>query len=72
MKLIYDPLGKEIAHYLQNNKPSPKHGTHYHQWFTSNYGLGKLIHYIYKIISLAQYYQTMKELKNKVEHQYKH
>lgn len=43
----------DVAQWLRENAPSPKHGQNYHQWLTSQYGLKKLIEHIWKVIGVA-------------------
>lgn len=71
MELIYEALDPDVADYLKNNKPKPRHGLNYHQWMSSDYGLRKLDMHIQQIIGIAKTCETMRELKDKVAHHYK-
>jgi hypothetical protein len=66
MELIYDALDPDIAKYLRENKPKPKHGQNYHQWLTEDIGVGALVTHINQIIGIAKTCDSMPELKNKV------
>ncbi len=61
MELIYEYLDPDVAEWLRENAPKPKHGQNYHQWLTSQYGLKKLIEHIWKVVGIAS---TCDEWKN--------
>ena len=71
MDLIYRSLDPDVAEYLKNNKPEPKRGQNYHQWFNEDYGVKKLREHINRIIGMAQVAGSIGELKNKVAYYYK-
>lgn len=71
MELIYHALDPDVAEYLKTHKPPPKHGTNYHQWFTGDYGLKKLIPHIYKVIGIAKTCSNIQELRSKVAYHYR-
>jgi hypothetical protein len=71
MELIYDALDPDVALYLKNEKPKPRHGQNYHQWLTEDYGLKSLSFHIQQVIGIAKTCNTMDELKQKVAHLYK-
>lgn len=70
MDLIYRYLDPEIAQYIKENKPKPRKGQNYHQWFNSDVGMKKLIEHINRVIGMAQGCDTMDELKQKMHHRY--
>lgn len=71
LELIYDALDPDVADYLKNNKPAPRHGKNYHQWFTEDYGVNKLVTHINQITGIAKTCSTMDELRHKVALYYK-
>ena len=70
MELIYEYLDPDVAEWLRENAPTPKHGQNYHQWLTSQYGLKKLIEHIWKVVGIASTCSDIDELKNKMEDLY--
>lgn len=70
MDLIYRYLDPEVASYIKENKPKPRKGQNYHQWFNSDYGMKRLIEHINRVIGMAQGCDTMDELKKKMHHRY--
>jgi len=72
MELIYEYLDPDVAQWLRENAPTPKHGQNYHQWLTSQYGLKKLIEHIWKVIGIASTCAPgqLDELKYKMEQLY--
>ena len=72
METIYEALDPDIASYLKEHKPTPRHGQNYHQWMTQDVGLKALIPHIHQIIGIAKTCETMQEFREKVAHYYKH
>jgi hypothetical protein len=72
MELIYEYLDPDVAEWLRENAPTPKHGQNYHQWLTSQYGLKKLIEHIWKVIGVASTCDDgrLKDLQYKMEQLY--
>ncbi len=72
MELIYEYLDPDVAEWLRENAPTPKHGQNYHQWLTSQYGLKKLIEHIWKVIGVASTCDNgrLKDLQYKMEQLY--
>ena len=66
MELVYDYLDKDVADWLRNNMPAPRHGQNYHQWLSSQYGLKKLTEHIWKLIGIAKTCDSMMELKERM------
>src|SRR5262249_52996577 len=52
MEIVYDYLDKDVADWLRENAPKPRHGQNYHQWLSSQYGLQKLIQHIWIVIGM--------------------
>jgi len=66
MELVYDYLDKDVADWLRNNAPTPRHGQNYHQWLSSQYGLRKLTEHIWELIGIAKTCSSMLELKERM------
>ncbi len=71
LELIYDALDPDIAQYLKENKPAPRFGRNYHQWFTEEYGVNRLVTHINQITGIAKTCTTIDELRHKVALYYK-
>lgn len=71
LELIYDALDPDVAQYLKENKPAPRHGRNYHQWFTEEYGVNRLVTHINQITGIAKTCSTIDELRHKVVLYYK-
>lgn len=69
-ELVYEYLDPDVAQWLKENAPTPRHGHNYHQWLSSQYGLKKLIEHIWKLIGIAQTCQNMAELKDRMAELY--
>lgn len=63
MELVYTYLDKDVAKWLKENAPAPRHGQNYHQWLSAQYGLKKLVEHIWMLIGVARTCQTMAELR---------
>lgn len=66
MELIYGYLDADVAQWLKENAPAPKHGQNYHQWLSSQYGLRRLIEHIWKVVGMAQACDSMEELRTRM------
>jgi len=66
MELVYDYLDKDVADWLRDNAPKPRHGQNYHQWLSGQYGLKRLTEHLWMLIGMAAACQTMSELKQKM------
>ncbi len=66
MELIYEYLDPDVAKWLRENAPKPRHGKNYHLWLTSQYGLKKLLEHIWMVIGMARACKTMRELREKM------
>lgn len=66
MELIYEKLDPDVAKWLKEHAPAPKHGQNYHQWLSGQYGLKKLVEHIWMVIGMARTCETMTELRDRV------
>ena len=64
-ELVYEYLDPDVAKWLRENAPKPRHGQNYHQWLSEQYGLRKLIEHIWMLIGMARACKTMPELRQK-------
>lgn len=64
-ELVYEYLDPDVAKWLKENAPKPRHGQNYHQWLTDQFGLKKLVEHIWMLIGMARACKTMQELKDK-------
>lgn len=65
MELIYGYLDPDVAKWLKENAPKPRHGENYFQWLNEQYGLKRLIEHIWMIVGMAAACQTMPELRER-------
>lgn len=70
MDLIYQKMDPDVAKWLKEHAPAPRHGQNYHQWMSGQYGLKKLVEHIWMIIGMARTCETMTELRDKVNELY--
>lgn len=70
IELIYEYLDPDVAQWLRDNAPKPRHGQNYHQWLSEQYGLRRLIEHIWKVIGVASTCETIEELRYKLEQLY--
>lgn len=66
LELIYDAMDPDVAKYLKENKPKPKHGMNYHQWLSEDLGVRSLTTHINQVIGIAKTCHTMEELRHQV------
>lgn len=66
LELIYDAMDPDVAKYLKENKPKPKHGMNYHQWLSEDLGVRSLTTHINQVIGVAKTCNSMEELRHKV------
>lgn len=66
MELIYGYLDPDIAKWLKENKPKPRHGENYHQWLNEQYGLKKLLEHIWMVIGMAAASENMQQLRDRL------
>jgi hypothetical protein len=65
-EFIYEALDKDIAKYLQDNKPPKYTGQKYHQWLEENRGVKALTEHIWTVIGLAKTCKNLEELRYEV------
>ncbi|MBI4285056.1 MAG: hypothetical protein HY670_04030 [Chloroflexi bacterium] len=70
IELVYKYLDPDVAQWLQDNAPKPRHHQNYHQWLTSQYGLQRLVEHIWKLIGVASTCGTMDELRYRMKELY--
>lgn len=66
MELVYEYLDKDVAKWLKDNAPAPRHGQNYHQWLSGQYGLKKLVEHIWLLVGVARTCSDMIELRQKM------
>ena len=66
MELVYEYLDADVARWLEENAPAPRHGQNYHQWLSAQYGLRRLVEHIWKLVGIAKTCENMVELKDKM------
>ncbi len=66
MELVYEYLDSDVADWLKDNAPAPRHGKNYHQWLSAQYGLKKLVEHIWMLIGVAKTCGDMRELKDRM------
>ncbi|MBI4304459.1 MAG: hypothetical protein HY665_09020 [Chloroflexi bacterium] len=66
IELVYEYLDSDVAKWLRENAPEPRHGQNYHQWLSSQFGLRKLMEHIWKLIGIAKTCENISELKDKM------
>jgi hypothetical protein len=70
MELVYEYLDPDVAQWLRENAPKPRHGQNYHQWLSAQYGLRKLTEHLWKLIGIGSTCQDIGELKYKMAKMY--
>ena len=66
IELVYEHLDKDVAKWLKENAPAPRHGLNYHQWLSSQYGLKKLVEHIWMLIGVGKTCTNMTELRDRM------
>lgn len=66
MELVYGYLDKDVARWLKDNAPAPRHGKNYHQWLSGQYGLKRLIEQIWVLVGVSRMCTSMPELRQKM------
>lgn len=69
-ELVYGYLDPDVAQWLKEHEPEPRHGRNWHQWLSAQYGLQKLTQHIYTLIGIAKTCRDMRELKDKMAEMY--
>jgi hypothetical protein len=70
MELVYEYLDPDVAQWLRENAPKPRHGQNYHQWLSAQYGLRKLTEHLWRLIGIGSTCQDIGELKHKMAKMY--
>jgi hypothetical protein len=65
-ELVYGYLDKDVAAWLRENAPPPRHGQNYHQWLSGNFGLKRLIEHIWMLIGIAKSCENITDLRRKM------
>ena len=71
MEYVYRHLDPDVAAYIKENKPKPRKGRNYHQWFNEDYGVRKLTEHIHQVIGVAKACDDLEEFKKRMRHAYK-
>lgn len=66
MELVYEYLDRDVAEWLKENAPTPRHGQNYHQWLSAQYGLKKLVEHIWMLIGISKTCESMNELRDRM------
>ena len=66
LELIYDAMDPDVAKYLKENKPKPRHGLNYHQWLSEDLGVKALTTHLNQVIGIAKTCNTIEQLRPKV------
>jgi hypothetical protein len=66
MELIYGYLDPDVAKWLKENAPKPRHGENYFQWLNEQYGLKRLMEHIWMVIGMGAACSTMPELRERM------
>ncbi len=66
MELVYGYLDKDVAKWLKENAPAPRHGQNYHQWLSGQFGLKRLVEHIWVLIGVSRTCRNMLELREKM------
>jgi len=65
-ELVYEYLDPDVANWLKEHEPEPRHGRNWHSWLNDQYGLPKLIQHIYILIGVGRTCESMAELRRKM------
>lgn len=66
MELVYEYLDQDVAEWLKENAPTPRHGQNYHQWLSAQFGLKKLVEHIWMLIGISKTCENMTELRDRM------
>lgn len=66
LELIYDAMDPDVAKYLRENTPKPKHGMNYHQWLSEDLGVRSLTTHINQVIGVAKTCNNIDELRHRI------
>jgi hypothetical protein len=65
-ELVYGYLDADVANWLKENAPKPRHGQNYHQWLSGQYGLKRLTEHLWTLVGMAAACQNMPELRRRM------
>jgi hypothetical protein len=71
-ELVYGYLDADVAKWLRENAPKPRHGQNYHQWLTGQYGLKRLLEHIWMLIGMSKACTHMGDLRERMALQFGH
>ena len=66
-EFVYEALDRDIAEYLQKNKPPRYTGKRYFQWLHEDRGVKALLEHIWTVIGLAKTCDTVDDLRYEIE-----
>jgi hypothetical protein len=69
-ELVYEYLDPDVAQWLKEHMPKPRHGQNYHQWLSSQFGLKRLMEHLWMLVGMARACANMRELREKMAEQY--
>jgi len=69
-EFVYEALDKDIAEYLQENKPPKITWQKYHQWLNENQWIKKLSEHLWQLIWLAKTCENIDDLRYEVNKHY--
>lgn len=67
MEFIYEYLDPDVAQWLKENAPAPRHGRNYHQWLSSQYGLKKLVEHIWRFMGISSTCRDVTEVRQRMK-----
>lgn len=65
-ELVYGYLDADVAKWLKEHAPKPRHGQNYHQWLSGQYGLKRLTEHLWMLVGMASACQDMAELRRRM------
>lgn len=66
-EFVYEVMDKDLAKYLQDNKPPKYTGQRYHQWLNENQGVKALTEHLWQVIGLAKSSDSVDDLRYEVQ-----
>jgi hypothetical protein len=65
-ELVYGYLDPDVANWLKEHAPKPRHGQNYHQWLSGQYGLKRLTEHLWTLVGMAAACHNMPELRRRM------